>query len=100
MSYTGYEEYMRKKERYKSRRLTARKSGTERVFRNHRKIVIILWLMLSLVIGVIIYKGFTADRFSDTPVKNIQLEGGVKTGCDLNEELPFGPWNPAGNRIK
>lgn len=81
-----------KKERYSSRKLKKRSSGTELVYKRRRRLLIVIWLFLCVRIGVWIYKGYSEKNMSDTPVKSSYSVNGVTTGNELLEGVPFGPW--------
>lgn len=80
-----------KRERYNSKKLKRHASGTELVYRKRRMLLIVLWLFVCIGIGIWIYKGYSEEHMSDTPVNN-GYTGGVTTGNELLEDVPFGPW--------
>lgn len=85
---------MKKKVRYNRKKLAGKRSGTELVYRKRRMMIIALWLVFSIIVGFAYYKYYSSAKMSDTPVKSIQLDGGVKTGCELKDDVPYGPWSP------
>lgn len=78
---------------YDKKKIAGRGSGTELVYRKRRLALIGAWFVICIIAGLVLYFNFSKDRFIDTPVKQIQIDGGVKTGCPLDEDKGFGPWD-------
>lgn len=83
---------MAKRKPYDKNKIGGRSSGTELVYRKRRMAIIAVWLVICVGFGVAFYFNYSKDNYSDTPVKQIQLDGGVKTGCPLDDDKSFGPW--------
>lgn len=78
--------------RYDEKMLVRKKSGTVYALKKRRNIALIIWLVVCIAIGIGIYFGYAKENLSDTPIKSVGYEGGVTTGNELLEDVPFGPW--------
>ncbi len=78
--------------RYNQKMLVRKKSGTIHALKKRRNLALVIWLVVCIAIGVGIYFGYSKENMSDTPIKSVGFDGGVTTGNELLEDVPFGPW--------
>lgn len=78
--------------RYNQKMLVRKKSGTIHALKKRRNLALIIWLAVCIAIGAGIYFGYSKENMSDTPIKSVGFDGGVTTGNELLEDVPFGPW--------
>ncbi len=83
---------MKSGSRYDSRILTKKTSGSERVLKRRRAVCILLWFVICVTMGFVIYKFYSQKHMSDKSVHTIELEGSVSVGNELKDDVPFGPW--------